>query len=397
MSSHREDPDIAVALRALRPTPSPQFAAELDARVAAGFPRRRPSPRGAASDLLARLRAVPPRRVLAPAGAIAVAAIVVSTAVIATSGGDRSLISGGEGSGPPGTALAPQESPSAPTGGRTGSERLGYGPEGSNRASSASGAATTESGVGATELEAPVPAGPGPYASQVGNRDIERSAQIVLGAEPVDVRDDAAQVFEAVHAAHGIVLNSSIRDGAAGEAGARFELLIPAAKVGDALASFSSIADVVSRRESTQDITAPTVGVAERLEDSDARVRSLLDQLAAAESDSERTAVEAELRAERNRQAALRSRLSSLHRRANLSRVSLRIETGAHSAGQGSGAWGVGEGFDDAGRILAVAAGVVVIGLAILAPIALIALLSWLAHRAWLRRARRTALERASA
>ena len=46
MSSYRDDTDLAAALRALRPTPRPEFAAELDARVAAGFPRRSARPLG---------------------------------------------------------------------------------------------------------------------------------------------------------------------------------------------------------------------------------------------------------------------------------------------------------------------------------------------------------------
>ena len=105
--------------------------------------------------------------------------------------------------------------------------------------------------------------------------------------------------------------------------------------------------------------------------------------------------MEAQLHSERHRAAALRSRLSWLNRRANLSRVLLRIETGAHLVlGKRGGVWGIGDGLDDAGRILAVAAGVIVIGLAILAPFALIALLGWLCRRAWLRRARRDALQR---
>ena len=358
--------------------------------MAAGFPRRRPSPRGAASDLLARLRAVPPRRVLAPAGAVAVAAIAVSTAVIAISGGDRS--------GPVVTGLAPQHSPSAQAGGRAGSEGHRY--EGATRASSAAGAASTESGAStaesgssAAEFEESVPARSGGYASGTGHRDVERGAQIVLGTEPTEVRDAAAQVFDAVHAARGIVLNSSIRDGSAGHAGARFELLIPTAKLSDAMASFSSIANVVSRRESTLDITAPTISAGEALQDSRARIESLLAELAGTETASERAAVEAELHATRREAAAQRSQLSALRRRANLSHVSLRIETrdGATTEGGGAG-WGVGDGLDNAGRILAIAAGVLVIGLAVLAPVALLLLLAWLAHRAYIRRARTKAL-----
>jgi hypothetical protein len=91
-----------------------------------------------------------------------------------------------------------------------------------------------------------------------------------------------------VHAAKGIVLNSSIHDwtasagNRAGEARAGFELLIPTARFGDTLASLARIADVRSRHESTLDITAPTIGVAERLDDAEARIDSLLAQLAGA-------------------------------------------------------------------------------------------------------------------
>jgi hypothetical protein len=236
--------------------------------------------------------------------------------------------------------------------------------------------------------------GTGPFASHARHRDIERSAQIVLGADPANVRSDAAKVFDAVHAADGIVLSSSISDGAAGEAGARFDLLIPSGKVGDTLAAFSAIDEVRSRHESTQDITAPTIGVGERLQDSRAKIAGLLAQLATTTTDAERAAVEAELRAERARAAALRSRLSDLSRRANLSRVSLRIETGEpQGGGSTGGAWGIDDGLHDAGRILAIAAGVTLVGLAIIAPLALLLLLAWLAHRTWVRTRRERALD----
>lgn len=233
----------------------------------------------------------------------------------------------------------------------------------------------------------------GRYASHARGRDVERSSQIVLGAEPADVRSDAAKVFEAVHAADGIVLRSSIRDGAAGEAGASFDLLVPSAKLGDALASFSAIAEVRSRHEATQDITAVTITAGEKLQDSRARVASLLHELAATETAAERTAVEVELRSERRQAASLRSRLAVLNRRANLSHVSLRIETGEPFAtNEDGGAWGIGDGLDSAGRILTTAAGITVIALAVLLPLTLICLLAWLAQRAWVRRSRHRAL-----
>jgi hypothetical protein len=233
------------------------------------------------------------------------------------------------------------------------------------------------------------------YAPGANHRDVERSAQMVLGADPAEVGDDAARVFAAVHTAGGIVLNSSVHDGS-GEfgPGANFDLLIPSAKLGDALGAFSQIAEVRYRREATNDITAPTLGVNERLQDSNAKVESLLAQLAAAESDGEREAVEVELGTERRHAASLRSQLTALQRRANFSRVSLQIKTGdsptpSESSG---GGWSIGDALHDAGHILAVAAGVAIVGLAILGPLALIATLIWLANRAWVRRGRQRAL-----
>ena len=79
----RFEPDsLVTALESLRPAPSPAFAAELDERAAAGFPRRsgeRQAP--PLSRLLARVGEIRPRRALIPAGATAIAAIVITTIV----------------------------------------------------------------------------------------------------------------------------------------------------------------------------------------------------------------------------------------------------------------------------------------------------------------------------
>jgi hypothetical protein len=384
MEPFKNDAEISAALRAMRPTIRPEFAATLDARAAGGFPHDRRSPLSRIAELRDRISAVPPRRVLAPAGGVAVATVVIATALIVTSEtGTRTNISNPapQGSG----ATAPAAGQAAPI-----QPSAGKGASGAGRAS-AGGLPETQSSAVRVE-RAPAPR-TGPYASRAAHRDIERSAEVVLGAKPEEVRGDAAKVFDAVHAVNGIVLRSSVRDGGEGEAGAYFELLIPSGRLGDALASLSAIAEVRSRHESTADITAPTVGIGERLRDSRARVQSLLAELAGASSEAERAPVEVELRAERARAAQLRSRLAELSRRANLSRVAVRIETGKGSASDGGGGgWGIDDGFDDAGRILAVAAGVTVIGLAILAPLAALALLAWLTRRAWVRHARRAAL-----
>lgn len=401
MELHRDDNELIAELRALRPIPHPVFAAELDERAAAGFPRAGrwpslafdsdPNRLQAFSRALSRLQAVPRRRLLAPGGAVALAAIAVATAVVVTSEGGPTPTS------PPrpqpmaaGTTQAAGQSGAGAEGSLLGLSRKAV-PAGLQANPGSSGATAGHVAVAPSAVEPFASSGPGPYASHVAHRDVERTAQIALAARPADVRDDAAQVFEAVHAYHGIVLSSSVREGAPGEAGANFDLLIPSGRLADAMAALSAIAEVRSRHESTADVTAPAIALGERLRDARATISSLLAQLAGAETEAERAILEARLHGERQTEAVIKARLAALRRRTHLSGISLRIESGGDAGNAGSG-WGFGSALGDAGRILSVAAGVTLIGLAVLAPLALILLLAWLAQRAWIRRSRQHAL-----
>ena len=368
METPRDDQLIA-DLQALRPTPRPEFAAELDERAAAGFPRRthwRWAP-------FERLRAVQPRRLLIPAGGFAIVAVAVATV----------LSAGGSESGQVDLHSAIEKAKPSPS--HSG---------GVEEVAPSSGGAVAGSSAPAAKAEAEelVPMSEDRGQVRIPHRAVERSAELVLGADPADVADDSSKVFEAVHAHDGIVMRSSTREGEAGVAAARFELLIPSAKLSDALAALSGIDEVRSRHEATDDITAPTVQTGELLQDSKARIDSLLAQLEAAETESERETVEEELAAERRHRARLRAQLQHLERRADYSRVLVRIETGDSEGSTGGGAWGIDDALGDAGHILAVAAAVAVVSLAILGPIALVALLAWLSHRAWVRRERRRVL-----
>jgi hypothetical protein len=403
MEPFRDDNDLIAELRALRPTPAPEFAAGLDERAAAGFPRRSTSSSSPLSRFVARLRALPPRRLAFSAGAMALAAVAVATAVVAIDEPSKdpatlaqalptdhpysspSLAAPNRSSaGGPG-AHSPRSA--TPSGGGSDSSSIEYG------GVPPTAAGSTESSASGSVAAAAERTHSGPFASKARDRDVERSAEMVLGADPAEVGSVAAQVFDAVHTVDGIVLSSSVSGGPAGDAGGSFDLLIPSAKLGDALAAFSAIAEVRSRHEATDDITAATVSAGEHLQDSVAKIDGLLAQLAEADSDGERAEVEAELRSERRHAAALRTGLTKLDRRANLSRVSLRIETdGASADGESGSGWSIGDALDDAGHILTIAAGVAIVGLAILGPLGLIALLLWLANRTRLRRAREHAL-----
>jgi hypothetical protein len=359
------DDQLIDELRALRPAPHPQFAAELDARAAAGFPRR--------SRLRLSLPSLPAKRLLIPASGVAVIVIAVVTAL--SVGGSKSshleLHS----------MIETNPRQAAPNSGQASTE--------------ASGAETEGEEAAGASLAAPVPTVGSrlPDSPQrLRHRAVERSAAVILGADPEDVADDAAKVFEAVHAHNGIVMRSSTSQGRSGEAGARFVLLIPSRELGDAMAAFSEIDTVRSRHEATADITSSTISTAELLRESRARVESLLGQLEGAETETEQEIVEAELHRERRHAGRLAAQLTHLHRRADFSRVVLRIETGGTDESSGGGAWGFDDALHDAGHVLTVAAAVTLIALAILGPIGLIALLAWLTHRTWIRRERRRAL-----
>lgn len=392
MQAPRDDFELASELRALRPAPSAAFAGELDARVAAGFAKAGESEEDLFGRLTRVLRNISPRRLVLLAGAVALTALAVATAVIAigerepSSSRDVVRVSpGAEEHAPARGDRATQysDAPSTLSGGRP--------PTATSK--SASGAGEASAGVGVLigpsagyQLEG----GSQPLAN-AGRRAVERDAELVLRTQPGEIGKASREVFGAVHAANGVVLSSSVRD-QGGESSGRFQLLVPSAQLGDTLASLSRIAEVRSRHESTLDITAPTVSVGDRLKDSEATIEGMLTQLGATESYGERALLERQLRQERQRAAVLRSQLDRLQRRADFARISLRIESGSGESTGGSGRWGVDDALDDAGRILTIAAGVAVVGLAVLGPLTLIALLAWLAQGAWRRQRRERAL-----
>jgi len=254
--------ELAADLRELRPSPSERFSADLDARSAAGFPRRRraaPEQRkqNALGRLSQKLRVTPPRRILASAGAAALTCVVIATAVVATGGrnadksGSTTALGGDrvdvelEGSAGAGSAEAQQ----APL---TGDERTPLDSLSSadfaddfsqGRRGEVSGGKLNYLRSAAQPLAGtitPDQPAPGPFASGERRRFAERSANLTLGTEPEKVRDVTDEVFGIVGRYEGIVLTSSIRDGIEGEAGARFDLRIPSAKLSDALADRTS-------------------------------------------------------------------------------------------------------------------------------------------------------------
>jgi hypothetical protein len=369
--------DLATALAEIRPAPRSEFAAELDARVAAGFRNPQQTRHFSLTALATRLSFFTPRRfALAGVGA-GLVGIVVATALITSNDSQPASVAlDSTASKSPHqiqlSKLTPKQAHSATSGAKHGVQAA---PEIESFSSSLP--SSTNGSAAYIPAQQRIPN----VLVRPTRRDVKRAAEINLLADPTAVTADSAKVFRAVHDVDGIVLHSSTTAGT--DAGARFEMLIPSTKLGDALAGISAIDEVRYRREASDDITAPTVETGKRLRDSRTRIESLLSQLAGAETGAEREVIEIQLRGERRQAAGLRSQLARLHRRIQYARVQVRIESDPKR--DPGGAWGIDDAFHDAGHILGIVAGVTVVGLAVIAPLALLCLLAWLAQRLWLR------------
>jgi len=361
------DEQIATELRALRPTPSEQFAAELDAWVAEGFSARgratgkaRTAPGPLNERLLGALR--PPRwRRLVPAlGALATAVVVIGVAISTT----------GDGGDEPQTLQAPTGDEAAP--------QVAPQPE------RAAGDAAIEP---APSTVAPMPPVPGEQLKPGRERVQERSASMALSTEPNQVDEVADGVVDVTDRYDGIVVSSNV-DTSDGEGRANFDLRIPTQSLQAALADLSDLAHVSSRNEGTLDITAPFVGAEERFADARAEVDTLLDQLADADTAAEVAAIREQLRLARQELAAARTELGSLKQRADFSRLSVTVL----GSGEGDG-WSISDAADDAIDVLEALGGATLITLAVLIPLGVVSLLAWLGFTKLRHRRRESALD----
>jgi Domain of unknown function (DUF4349) len=356
---HAELAELAHELRAERPGPRPEFAAELDERASAGFPRSR------AAGRLARLRETlatrPPRRLLAPAGA-AITLIVVAAVAVSQSG----LDGGGD-----------QTTTAEPTSPTSLQEEDG------DAAAGKGADIEPEPSPGTTVPPIPSPG----LAPGQDDRKVERAAQLTLSTERDEVPDVADDVIAVTDRYRGIVVSSQVSGGDGDRSVARFDLAIPAGRLQDALADLSQLADVSARSESTLDITETFVSARERLADARAELESLLAQLAEADTPQETASIRRRIDIVRGEIAQARTQLEDVARRARFARVSVTVE------GDGGGGWSLGDAADDALDVLRTVAGVTLVSLAVLVPLALLAATGWLIARATARRRRERALD----
>jgi hypothetical protein len=343
------DKQLETELRAIRPELDPDFAAQLDAWAAEGFPARTRQDHRSERKDRRRFGNWFPR--------LAVAASVLAAAVIAVS-----AVRGLDGSNDDAAPMSREAIESE------------------------------DAGAGAAIEPAPmtVPPSPGDARGEqlrpAQERIQERSAQMTLSAEPDEVADVADGVVEVTERYDWIVVSSTVNTSS--ERGrATFDLRIPTQNLQAALAEMSDLASVRERNEGTLDITSPFITAEERFADAKAAVDSLVAQLSDADTTDEVSEIREELRVARGELAAARTQLAGLKRRADFSRVSLTVVGDGDADG-----WSLGDAADDAVGVLEDLSGAALIALAVILPLAIVAMLAGLGYRLYVRRARDRAL-----
>jgi hypothetical protein len=211
----------------------------------------------------------------------------------------------------------------------------------------------------------------------------------------------AQEIFIVVGQVRGIVNNSTVTATGGPGGYAQFQLSIPSGSMPQAMASLSSLrfARVVSRTDSTQDVNDQYQADVGRLAADRAIRASLVKQLANAITQGQIDSLTIRIHdinaAISNDQATLQG----LNHQINYSQVMVSVNGGTPlptpvplQSGSGGG-FSLHQAVHDAGRVLVVAAGVALIGVAALAPIALLALLGWWIAAAIRRRRRQQALD----
>jgi hypothetical protein len=344
---HGELAELALLLRDEKPEPAQVWANRLDRRVESGFP-------------------APPRRRFvwlrkaAPAIAIAVCLLPVVLAAALIDPGD-------DGDGGIGAA--------------------GGGQAESVDSSGGASVAREDGGGGAQPLTR---AGGDPDSDRRSNRAQQRSASLTLAAPRREIDRVASQVAGVTAQLGGFVASSNISSNEGGS----LLLRVPSDRLDAAIQRLSKLGRVRELSRRTVDITSNVVSARERLSDARTERKALLEQLAEADTVNETESIRERLEIVSREIASARRQLRRVHNRANFADVSVDLVPPSGGDDEG-GAWTPGDAFDDALRVLEVAAGVLVVAAAVLLPLSLIWLLAWVARRGVTRRRRERALDMA--
>ncbi|MGO9973992.1 MAG: DUF4349 domain-containing protein [Solirubrobacteraceae bacterium] len=231
---------------------------------------------------------------------------------------------------------------------------------------------------------APTAAAPTPLPN---GRKTVQSAQLQLMAAASRIDQVSQELFNIVGDESGIVKSSTITSGSGADGYASFQLGIPSGNLADTMRLLSELpyAHVVSRTDESQDVNDQYLSDVRAVADAQALHTALLKQLENAYTQAQIDSLTAQIKDAEATIAADESTLGSLNGRIAFSPLQVQINAGTvivppPSSGSASG-FTLGRAWHDALRVLTVAAGVGLIALAALLPIAVVvALLAWILH-----------------
>ena len=282
------------------------------------------------AELWDRFTATPPRRIALPVGAVATVAVIAGVVI---TNGDRI---GGEGSGNS-TAISSQPDTDQARGGS------GGGSSGATAESAAPSAATPQpsasdeynlsipdAGTGAAAQQQ-ADSGPAGVATGTDDRIVDATARLTLGADADEVQDVANGVVSVTDRYDGVVTDSQVsRDGG----GARAVILGSRSRsrnLDAALADLSGLADVVSRTEGTEDITAKAVRARKDLANTLDRIRAARVELIKADTRQQRLVIKSQIESLQATADAQRTELSGVKRKGRFATVDVAVTS--------NGAW----------------------------------------------------------
>ena len=359
--------ELALLLADDRPGVDPVFAHNLDDRVSGRFGEaareaERSSRRSGWSGWLAGGAAV-----TLAAAVVALVVFVPGIEHAGSSSASSSAASSAVGSASSSSSAGPAQQLSAPS-------------------RAASGAATgSASSAASSQASAPTatsPSGRTPVPAPNGRKTIQ-SAQLNLSTAPSRVDDVAQEAFDVIGQENGIVNRSSVTQTGSADGNAFMQLSVPSSALAQTMTKLSQLtyARVASRTDNSQDVNNQYVQAKRRLADAQALRTSLLKQLANAVTTEQVDSLKAQIRDAERSISSDESSLAALNHRIAYSNISLTIFAGAQPpvtpTHHGSSGFTLGKATHDAGRVLVVVAGVLLIGLAVLLPVAAIAGLAW--------------------
>ena len=243
----------------------------------------------------------------------------------------------------------------------------------------AGGEKTAPQGSNETAADRATFPAPAPDADRIARgtdeRIVDATARITLGAEADACRRSPTRWSGSPTATTASCSAPQVTTDAGG-ARAAFELEIPYKRLDAALTDLSGLADVISRTEAGQDITARAVRAQKDLAATYERIRRARIELIRADTTEERLVIESRISALEATAEAERAELNGVKRQGRFATVNVDITSSGSDADQGG--WSLGEALDDAGRVLEVIGGIALVSLAVLVPVACVGALAWL-------------------